>query len=37
MSFEVLLHPKRVKRLITRLPRTHQKKFDVRGDVYSAR
>ena len=27
MSFEVLLHPKRVKRVITRLPRAHQKKL----------
>ena len=27
MSFEVLLHPKRVKKVITRLPHAHQKKL----------
>ena len=37
MSFEVLLHSKRVGRVITRLPRAHQNIFDVRGGIYSAR
>lgn len=33
MSFGVLLHPKRVKRVITRLPHAHQKKLKELIDI----